>query len=130
VHGADVNKPNNRQETPLHFAARSGNLETVQLLVSLKGDLTFPGAYHPEKQLMFFFYIYYVNDILCISWQVILFREPRNPNRSCAARGAARPAAFVSLLSLFPLLSSLMFFGFAVVVLMLYYHLVLIIFLL
>jgi len=40
VHGANVNQANKRNETPVHFAARSGSLETVKLLLSAKGSLT------------------------------------------------------------------------------------------
>lgn len=44
VHGADVHQENNRGETPMHFAARSGSLDTVKLLVASQGDLHKEGA--------------------------------------------------------------------------------------
>jgi ankyrin repeat protein len=53
VHNANVNQQNNRQESPLHFATRSGNLETIQLLVTLKGNLTLKGSIFFSPSLTF-----------------------------------------------------------------------------
>jgi len=43
VHGANPNCENSRKETPVHFAAYSGNLDTIKLLVSSKGRLDLAG---------------------------------------------------------------------------------------